>query len=92
MLNKKELIKAVSDESGLSENDARAAIDGLIQVADREVKAGGGVSLPGFGKLFSREAPKREVRNPKTGKWLAKDSGLSLRFQPSAKLRRGLNG
>lgn len=91
MLNKKQLVSAIVEECLLDENSVREVLDAFVRVADRETKTGGGISLPGFGKMWAKETPKRSVRNPKTGLWMDRGPDLSLRFQPSAKLKRGLN-
>lgn len=92
MLNKKELIAAVAAESGVDEAEAREVLDALVKVTEREVRAGDGISLPGFGKMFAKRYPLRRVRNPKTGEWGERGPDFVLKFQPSAKLKRGLNG
>lgn len=92
MLNKKELITAVSGESLVDEQIVKEVLDSLVRVTEAETRAGGGISLPGFGKMWAKETPKRRVRNPKTGEWSDRGPDLTLRFQPSAKLKRGLNG
>lgn len=91
MLNKKEFVDAIVAESLVEEHTVREILDALVRVTEREVHKGGGVSLPGFGKMWAKESPKREVRNPKTGVWQSRGPDLSLRFQASAKLKRGLN-
>lgn len=92
MLNKRELISAIAAESGVDEGEVRETLNALVVVTERETRAGGGVSLPGFGKMFSISSPRRKVRNPKTGEWAERGPDLILRFQPSAKLKRGVNG
>ncbi len=91
MLNKKQLISAVSAESLVDEAQVREVLDAFVSVTAREAKKGGGVSLPGFGKMAARQTQERRVRNPKTGAWTTRGPDLVLKFQPSAKLKRGLN-
>lgn len=91
MLNKKELVDAIVTESLVEETVVREVLDALVRITEREVHKGGGVSLPGFGKMWAKHSPERQVRNPKTGTWQTRGPDLSLRFQASAKLKRGLN-
>lgn len=91
MLNKKELIEAIAEHSVVDEAIVRDVLEGLVKITERETQAGRGVSLPGFGKMSAKMTPKRRVRNPKTGEWTERGPDLSLKFQPSAKLKRSLN-
>lgn len=91
MLNKKQLISAIAAESLVEEREVREVLDALVKVASKQVRNGGGISLPGFGKMFGSQSPERRVRNPKTGQWSTRGPDLTLKFHPSAKLKRGLN-
>lgn len=90
MLNKNQLISALSAESLVDEADVREVIGALVRITEREMFSGGGVSIPGFGKMSTRETPRRMVRNPKTGERALKGPGSVPKFQISAKLRRSV--
>ncbi|MCL2829279.1 MAG: HU family DNA-binding protein [Betaproteobacteria bacterium] len=66
-MNKSELIKTISDRTGLSRNVAGNALDATIDSIVEAVSKGEQVTLVGFGsfKLSNRSA--RTGRNPKTG-------------------------
>lgn len=66
-MNKKELIDALAEKSGLTQKAAGSLLDALSAKIAEELKEGGELVLPGIGKfsVLSKEA--RIGRNPRTG-------------------------
>lgn len=69
---KTEVIKKVSEKTGLSRKDVKKVVEelfrpgkGLISVT---LKEEGKVTIAGFGTFFLRERSARTARNPKNGK------------------------
>lgn len=66
-MNKADLIARLADLLGDEKKAASAAVEGLIDIIQREVKAGNKVSISGFGVFEKRERAARTARNPRTG-------------------------
>jgi nucleoid DNA-binding protein len=65
-MNKAELTSAISQATGLKAGAAGAAIDALVTVVSRTLKAGEQVSIQGFGTWKVQDKPARVGINPKT--------------------------
>ena len=66
-MNKKELIKNVARQSGLSAADTAKAVSALIETITDALRGGEEVNLVGFVKFSRRRRNARLGRNPKTG-------------------------
>ena len=67
-MNKAQLIKAISENSGLSQKDTALFINSFVEVVTDTVASGEKVKIVDFGTFFSkRRAPKLGV-NPKKPK------------------------
>lgn len=66
-MNKTELTAKLADQLDGDKRLASAAIEGFIDLVQREVKAGRKVSISGFGVFEKRERAARIARNPRTG-------------------------
>lgn len=72
-MNKQELIDAIKEnsishhEAGISKTVITAVLETLGEVATKELKSGGEVTLPGLGKLSVKTRAARKGRNPATG-------------------------
>jgi DNA-binding protein HU-beta len=67
-MNKSELIKAIAEESGLTQTDSKKALDGLVASISKALKANDNVGLVGFGTFKTSVRAARTGRNPQTGK------------------------
>ena len=67
IMNKSELIAAISASAGLTKKDAAAALDAALNAVMTEVAAGNKVSILGFGTFEKRHREARTGRNPRTG-------------------------
>ena len=85
-MNKSDLIKQVSEESGTSVKDAAACVDATLKVIQAELKQGGKVSLIGFGTFSAKERNGREGRNPKTGEKITIPAKTVAQFKASKSL------
>lgn len=65
-MNKTELTKAVAAKAGLTQVDAKKAIDATIDAITEALKAGDKVALIGFGTFSVSERPERQGINPQT--------------------------
>lgn len=65
---KKELLEALSDETGFAVENCEQFLKAFIKIIMNEVKAGRKVHLIGFGYFDSKIYKEKEARNPRTGK------------------------
>jgi DNA-binding protein HU-beta len=65
-MNKSDLIREIAHRTGLTQIEARTAIDNMVNVISKEVGTGRSVNLRGFGtfKAVTREA--RKAQHPRT--------------------------
>ena len=66
-MNKDQLASVVASEVGLSQSDAKAAVDAVFDGITNGMKNGDKVSIAGFGQFESRYRAARQGRNPATG-------------------------
>ena len=90
-LTKAQLIALVAEELGMDKKTAAATLDGICGVVVREVVGGGAVTLPGIGKVYSRDRPERMVRNPATGEPIKKDADKVVKVTIAKSLRDQVN-
>ena len=67
-MNKKELVAAISEKSGLKKVDVDRALDAFTAVTAEALAAGDKIQLVGFGTFEVAERPARQARNPKNGR------------------------
>ena len=61
-----DLARAVSEEAGWTQRDARAFVDAAIEAIAERLEAGEAVKISGFGSFNLRDKRGRLGRNPKT--------------------------
>ena len=66
-MNKQDLIKRVSQTANLTEKDATAAVNGVLDSVQEALANGEKVQIVGFGTFETRERSARSGRNPQTG-------------------------
>jgi DNA-binding protein HU-beta len=93
-MNRTEIVAALALRSGLSNSDARRAVDGLFDPGDgvivRALRRNRKVRITGFGTFEPRRRPARIGRNPRTGEQIRVASSTSVGFRPGRPLREGL--
>lgn len=67
-MTKAELVKAISDKSGLTKKDSEKALSGVIEAISESLANGESVQLVGFGTFEVRERKARAGINPRTKK------------------------
>lgn len=85
-MNKQELIQAISDKSGLTQKDAKTALDATLAVISDTLASGDEVVLVGFGSFQTKHQKARIGRNPKTGEKLT----IPAKKVPAFKAGKGL--
>lgn len=67
-MNKSDLIKDVADQSGLTQTEARNAVDNLVKLIIKKVGSGQSVNLRGFGTFRAVQRSARKAQHPRTRK------------------------
>jgi DNA-binding protein HU-beta len=66
-MNKSQLIDAIAERSGVSKASAQRGVDAFIGVASDTLRAGGKITISGFGSFEVTKKPARVGRNFLTG-------------------------
>ncbi|MAC81984.1 MAG: DNA-binding protein [Rhodobacteraceae bacterium] len=90
-MTKTQLVAALAEEMGTDKKAATGALDAVISIITREVSGGGAVTLPGVGKIYCRERPEREVRNPATGETFTKEADKVVKMTIAKALKDSVN-
>ena len=85
-MNKGDLINKISDETGITKTQANAAIDSFTDAVTKSLKAGGKVTLVGFGTFLVSKHKARKGRNPKTNKEITIKAKKVARFKAGKEL------
>ncbi|MCE8513810.1 HU family DNA-binding protein [Ruegeria pomeroyi] len=91
-MTKTQLVAALAEEMGSDKKTASAALDAVCALITREVSGGGAVTLPGVGKIYCRERPERQVRNPATGETFTKAADKVVKMTIAKALKDSVNG
>ncbi|PRY24407.1 DNA-binding protein HU-beta [Aliiruegeria haliotis] len=90
-MTKTQLVAAIADAMETDKKTATAALDAVTGIITNEVANGGAVTLPGVGKIFCRERPARQVRNPATGEMIDKDADKVVKMTIAKALKDSVN-
>jgi DNA-binding protein HU-beta len=90
-MTKTQLVATLAEEMGEDKKTAGAALEACALIT-REVSNGGAVTLPGVGKIYCRERPEREVRNPATGEKFMKEADKVVKMTIAKALKDSVNG
>ena len=91
-MTKAQLVAAIAEATGSDKKSIAAALDALTTIITREVAAGGAVTLPGIGRIYCRERPARQVRNPSTREMIAKPADKAVKIAVAKALKESVNG
>lgn len=91
-MNKGELIKKVSQESGLSYVAAKRAVDAALRTIKEELYVGNSVKIAGFGVFKSKNRNQREAVNLNTGERMNVPPRRLPVFDPSPILKDYISG
>ncbi|WJG71329.1 HU family DNA-binding protein [Spiroplasma ixodetis] len=83
-MNKKQLVKAISNEINLNQKDVENCIDKLSEIIIAKNSIGEFVDISNLGKFMIVKKNARTVRNPKTGQTLQMNEHYSPKFQPKS--------
>ena len=86
-LTRADLAKAVSEETGWTQRDARTFVDAAFEEIMARLEAGETVKLSGFGSFGLRDKAARTGRNPKTKEAAAITPRRVVTFRASQALK-----
>ncbi|MCQ6275889.1 HU family DNA-binding protein [Bacillus sp. V3B] len=89
-MNKTELVKAVSEQSELTQKDAAKAVDALFDTISNTLAEGEKLQLIGFGTFEVRERAARKGRNPQTGEEIEIAASKVPAFKPGKELKEAV--
>lgn len=90
-MNKAELSSSIAEKSGLSQADAKAALDALIESVTEGLADGDRISLIGFGSWSVEQRDARTGRNPRTGEAIQIAAKKVIKFKAGAALSNAVN-
>lgn len=85
-MNKKELIVAIANITGLTKRATEATLDGLAVVAGNAVRAGEDVEIPRLARIKRAFRSARAGRNPKTGEAIVISAKTTVKITPAKAL------
>ncbi len=85
------LVKALSMESKISNEQAEQQIQSVFNLIAAELKAGRDVSIKRFGKFHIQHRAAHQARNPRTGASVQVPAKRYARFSSSEILKTSLN-
>ncbi|PLX26560.1 DNA-binding protein [Candidatus Parcubacteria bacterium] len=80
-MTKSQLLNALAESTELSKKDVTTVLDGLAELAYKEVKKNGEFLVPGFGKLVKAHRKARMGRNPATGEEIKIPAKTVVKFR-----------
>ncbi|WP_338521959.1 HU family DNA-binding protein [Candidatus Legionella polyplacis] len=89
-MNKSELVKVISKNSGITKTSVNCIIDSLISSIVNTLKHGDTVVLPGFGSFYTVLRSERMGRNPQNGKMIHIKASKIIKFRAGKKLKNFL--
>jgi len=90
-MNKTELIKKIAEQAGLSQVDAKKALDATTAAIKDALVAGEKIQLIGFGTFSVNERPAREGINPATKQKIKIAAKKVAKFKAGAELDEAVN-
>jgi DNA-binding protein HU-beta len=90
-MNKGDLINKIASSAKITKVQATDALNAVVEGIGEELKAGGKVTLIGFGTFSVSHREARNGRNPRTGETLTIESKNSVKFKAGKELSDCVN-
>ncbi len=91
-MNRTELAQQVASRAGIDSNQAKKAVDAVVDSITEELSRGGEVSISGFGKFSVSDRAARQGVNPATGEKIQIKASKAAKFSAASGLKNTLNG
>lgn len=89
-MNKADLIAKISEDTGITKQQANTALDSFTEAVTKTLKGGGKVTLVGFGTFMVSKRKARKGRNPQTGAEIKIKAKTVARFKAGKELSEKL--
>jgi len=86
-VNKAELVEKLAKATGLTKKDARAALDGVVDVITKALASSEPVIITGFGKFETRKRKATTRMNPQTGERIKTPAKVVPAFKAGKNLK-----
>jgi DNA-binding protein HU-beta len=86
-VNKAELVEKLAKGTGLTKKDARAALDGVVDVITQALAKNEPVIITGFGKFETRKRKATTRMNPQTGQRIKTPAKVVPAFKSGKNLK-----
>lgn len=86
-MNKKELIKAVVEDTGFPKKDVTTVVDAVFDTITSALSQGQDVKISGFGTFKVKERAERKARNIHTGEEIVVPPSKTVSFKPAKALK-----
>ena len=86
-MNKAELVEKLAKATGLTKKDARAALDGVVDVITKALAGNEPVIITGFGKFETRTRKATTRMNPQTGQRIKTPAKVVPAFKAGKNLK-----
>ena len=90
-MNKKDLITAIAEETGMTKKDVATVVDASFGKITAAMVAGDKVQLMGFGTFETRERGERTGKNPRTGETVTIAACKAPAFKAGKALKDAVN-
>ena len=90
-MNKAELVKAMSDETNLTQKDVEKVLNSFVNQVSSALAKNDKVQLVGFGTFETRERAERTGRNPQTGAEMKIPASVVPAFKAGKALKENVN-
>ncbi len=90
-MNKRELINAITEKTGLSKVESKKVLNAVIEIITEEMKRNGRLLLIGFGTFSVKQKAARKGMNPSTFAPIEIPAKKVVYFKPSIYLNYLLN-
>lgn len=92
LINRTELISAISEKSGATKKSAGEMLDAFMDTVKETVAAGNSVSLTGFGVFECKTRKARTAHSPVTGETIQVPERKAVAFRPGKHLKDAVAG
>ncbi|HHM20388.1 MAG TPA: HU family DNA-binding protein [Bacteroidetes bacterium] len=90
-MNKGDLINKVAEDAGLTQAQAKTAVNCVFESISDSLAGGDKVTLVGFGTFSIAHRAERQGRNPATGKTITIPAKNNVKFKPGKELTESVN-
>jgi DNA-binding protein HU-beta len=90
-MNRSDLIKALSDETGTTQTQMDTFLNAFIKTTTETLASGESIALVGFGTFKISDRAERQGRNPKTGESITIAARKSPSFSAGKALKDAVN-